>query len=83
MTPPRRVTTTETERVAATCATCGFAADKVNGLALAALHHDRTGHEVRIELVTIVVYGDREHTLRASGQTSLEDHLPPADQGGP
>jgi hypothetical protein len=37
---------------------CGWKAGQYrNALALAALHHDRTGHEVRIEHCLLVIYG--------------------------
>lgn len=83
MTPPNRPTWSKLAGVVAQCQGCGWTAATVNGLALAAIHHDQTGHVVRIELTTNVVYGDADKAARDTGQTTLEDHLAPADQGGP
>lgn len=57
----------------AQCANCGWADGRKGALGRAALHHDRTGHEVRIETTTVVVYGDRAAALEAQGQARLGD----------
>ena len=56
-----RVTRTGCLEQAAHCYGCDWEyANSKNGLAMAAQHHDRTGHEVRVEIVNIVYYGDRD-----------------------
>lgn len=60
------------ESVAAECANCGWTDDAKGALGRAARHHDRTGHEVAIRTVTVVVYGNRAAALEAQGQTALE-----------
>lgn len=54
------------------CAVCGWTDERRGALGRAALHHDRTGHEVHIETTTVVIYGSREATLAAQGQQRME-----------
>lgn len=61
------------ERVGAECANCGWTDGGKGALGRAALHHDRSGHEVRVETVTVVVYGDRAAALEEQGQQTLGD----------
>lgn len=58
---------------AAECANCGWTDASKGALGRAALHHDRTGHEVKVETTTLVVYGDRTAALEAQGQERLGD----------
>ncbi len=49
----------------AECLTCGWGVGSRNSLGLAAQHHDRTGHDVRIEQVLGVSYlSDASHAAR-------------------
>lgn len=63
---------TVTETAAAECQACEWKDDAAGALGRAALHHDRTGHEVLTVIVRDVRYGNREATLLAQGQTTLE-----------
>lgn len=60
-------------RVVAECGNCAWADSSKGALGRAALHHDRSGHEVRVETVTVVVYGDRAAALEEQGQQTLGD----------
>jgi hypothetical protein len=66
----RERTVTETHR--AECQACDWQDAAAGALGRAAIHHDRFGHEVRIVVERIVTYGNREATLLAQGQTTLE-----------
>ena len=44
----------------AQCGECDWHASTRNALGLAAQHHDRTGHFVRIEMYRVVFYGEHE-----------------------
>lgn len=39
------------------CLGCGWTAYSRNGLGIAARHHDKTGHSVRVEISRVVYYG--------------------------
>jgi len=41
----------------ATCCSCEWRQEKSNALPLAAQHHDRTGHQVHVQITRVVVYG--------------------------
>jgi len=68
----RRETASNLVAASAECAVCAWRADQANAQGIAARHHDMTGHEVDVLLTRRVVYGDREETRRASGQTRLD-----------
>lgn len=68
--PPRERTVVETAQ--AECQVCDWKDGAGGALGRAALHHDRTGHEVLTVIVRDVTYGNRGATLEAQGQTSLE-----------
>jgi hypothetical protein len=63
---------TVTESAAAECQACDWKDDAGGALGRAALHHDRTGHEVLTVIVRDVRYGNRDATLAAQGQGRLE-----------
>jgi len=43
------------------CQGCDWTYDNhKNGLALAALHHDRTGHLVYVDIYNMVIYGEKK-----------------------
>lgn len=44
--------------IEAHCDACDFAQYARNAQGLAAQHHDKTGHTVRVEKVTHITYGD-------------------------
>lgn len=56
----------------AECEGCDWRDERAGATGRAALHHDRTGHEVRIERTTVIRYGNREATLAAQGQERLD-----------
>lgn len=66
----RERTVTETQR--AECQACTWTDDAAGALGRAAIHHDRTGHEVLIVIVRDVRYGNRELALEQQGQGRLE-----------
>jgi hypothetical protein len=57
------------EDVQAECLACRWTATSRNAQAIAAKHHDATGHAVRVSKSETVVYGDA--SAPAAGQTSL------------
>ncbi|MCK9249986.1 MAG: hypothetical protein M0P31_13565 [Solirubrobacteraceae bacterium] len=57
----------------AACGRCPWTATTANALAIAALHHDRTGHPVHVDLHRRVTYGDS--AADAPGQESLTAQL--------
>lgn len=67
-----RLTKAGTLAIEAECQVCGWCSGARNALGNAAQHHDKTGHEVYVELTTFVRYGSREATLAASGQEAME-----------
>ena len=43
------------------CQECDWQyANRKNGLALAAIHHDQTGHRVNVDIYNTVSYGEKE-----------------------
>ncbi len=42
----------------AECQGCDWWADGANGQGIAAQHHDRTGHVVRVEVTRTIYYGE-------------------------
>lgn len=42
------------------CRECSWNQESKNTLALAAQHHDRTGHEVSVEITRVVIYGGKD-----------------------
>lgn len=52
-----RPTRTGLLAVLAHCVNCEWEVESRNGLGLAAQHHDRTGHEVQVEISRVVIYG--------------------------
>jgi hypothetical protein len=72
MTERKRPTASALTNVAASCEVCSWGADTVNALALAARHHDATGHQVTTSITRLVVYGD-DVTPEELGQTTLEE----------
>jgi len=53
-----------------TCEDCEFNTAGKNGLGLAAQHHDRTGHNVNVDVEGHVSYvNDEEHARREAGKT--------------
>jgi len=54
-----RETRTGCVHCVAICKDCGWEyQNHKNGLALAAQHHDRTGHTVHVEIGNVVIYGN-------------------------
>ncbi len=54
-----RVTYTACAEQAAFCQECDWKySNRKNGLALAARHHDATGHRVNIDITNLVSYGE-------------------------
>jgi hypothetical protein len=53
----RRPTKTARVSALANCQACKWESESRNGLALAARHHDRTGHPTTTEVVTVIWYG--------------------------
>lgn len=66
----RERTVTEAHR--AECQGCAWQDAAAGALGRAALHHDRSGHQVRIVVERIVTYGNRDAMLLEQGQTTLE-----------
>jgi hypothetical protein len=66
-----RPTYVSVEAVSAVCNGCAWRNDARNALGTGAQHHDRTGHEVVIEQVTRITYGDAP-APEDLGQTTLE-----------
>ena len=58
--------------IAAECRGCHWRANSANTLAIAAQHHDATGHEVQVVQTIVVVYG-RQPTPEELGQTTFVD----------
>ena len=55
-----RVTYTSCVDQCAFCQECGWQySNRANGLALAAKHHDKTGHRVNIDIYNLVCYGEK------------------------
>lgn len=63
---------TVVEEARAECQGCEWTDAAAGALGRAAIHHDRTGHEVSIVLVRTITYGNRDATLAAQGQGRLE-----------
>ena len=56
-----RRTSTGCLEQSAFCCDCDWVYhNRKNGLALGAKHHDRTGHEVHVEITRSVVYGGKD-----------------------
>lgn len=68
MTGRRRATRTgETDSIAF-CVDCQWTDERRGSLGRAAQHHDRTGHEVRVSVTRVVVYGgDRREPTEDQG----------------
>jgi hypothetical protein len=66
-----RETRTGLAHVGAECDGCGWSSTARNAMGNAARHHDATGHTVRVEQVTVVIYGNPNAPI--PGQTRLED----------
>lgn len=54
----KRPTTLGKANYEAQCMACEWSRDGVNGLALAAIHHDKTGHLVEVRKTQSIFYGD-------------------------
>ena len=55
------------------CQGCGFNTRGVNGLGLAAQHHDRTGHTISIDVTGSVQYASDEDHARLLKEKSTGD----------
>lgn len=53
----QRKTRTGIVSVSGWCLNCEKKWDARNALGLAALHHDKTGHEVQVEQTMVIAYG--------------------------
>lgn len=75
---PDRITTT-VQRRTAVCEGCDFTVEHRGALGSAAIHHDATGHVIRVEVNDVVTYGDQASAnaaLEAAGQTTLAELEP-------
>jgi hypothetical protein len=52
----------------AACDDCSWRSTAANAQGAAALHHDRTAHTVRVEVVRNVIYETRDRYTRRTGQ---------------
>lgn len=72
--PDRRPTASTLTDVLAECRACNWEARTVNALALAAQHHDRTGHPTATSITRLVIYGtagDLDRAREAAGQETM------------
>ncbi|MBF6618807.1 MAG: hypothetical protein ITG02_01070 [Patulibacter sp.] len=69
----RRLTASSLDSVEAQCQGCTWTARSRNAQGIAAQHHDRTGHPVRVVTTRAVTYGDI--TAAPHGQESLLDQM--------
>lgn len=67
----RRPTTVRNLPSLAMCQVCGWTKDAPNALALAAIHHDRTGHIVMTQVTRIVTYGEERPGECVDGRGAL------------
>lgn len=70
MASPKRQTKTESLDSVAECVECTFRSKSRGALGSAAIHHDKTGHCVRIAVGRLVTFGDEEKA-RLRGQPQL------------
>lgn len=70
----KRQMTSRLTAVDAVCQACTWAASSINALALAAIHHDSTGHPVTTTVTRVVQYGT-EHDLNVARETAGQARL--------